>query len=182
MFLGWAAILIVPVCVWTYLIAEPLTAIDPLNWRLLFSGQFSADGYPFGRGYVGDLGWSFMTLLFTAVLLPIALRHSIIIIMNYIRNFFRFNQLPARVRAAVARLASTPVTPKDAADTTPPSNAAVSIVSDYQPLNKRPPTREILSPFASHFEALLALPGMATVKVVVRPRASHTCYSSTHNP
>ena len=170
MFLGWAAICLVPVYVWTYLVAEPLAVTDPLNWRLLFSE--SVGGYNLSRGYVGGRGTD--TVVMWLAIVPSILRHLIMTIINTLRNFVRFNQLPARVRAAVAGLASTPETPKGSTDTMP-SNAAeaVPIISDYQPLNKRLPTRKILSPFASYFEALLALPGMVTVnKVVVGPRAS----------
>ena len=189
--MGWAAVCIVPLYVWIFLVKEPLTAADPLNWRLLFSGVkieksdwFALATSGFGRRYNTGvvLGFFFLATM------PIMFRHPIVIIVNTLLNFVRFKRLPAQVRTAVASLASTPVTPKESADTMPSNTAVsaaeeeVSIVFDYQPLNKRPPTREILSPFASHFEALLALPGMATVKVVVRPRASHTCYSSTHNP
>ena len=178
--MGWAAIWIVPLWVWIYLVAQPLTTTDPLNWRLLFSG--TVDNGHFGRG-----GGGFLFYFYLVGFLPIILLQPIITIFNILRNFVRFKQLPAQVRAAVARLASASVTPKDSAGTMPsnaaaPTKEVVSIVSDYQPLNKRPPTREILSPFASHFEALLALPGMLMIKIVVGPRTSRACTSSTHNP
>ena len=71
-----------------------------------------------------------------------------------------------QLRTAVALLASTPpVAPKDPADkgagtmptnpVLPPSPVPISLTHDYQPLNKRPPSRKLLRPLASHFEALL---------------------------
>ena len=90
---------------WVFLVSEPLTVADSLNWRFLFSGTASAWFLERGFGFGSVLG---INLAYSLALIPVALKNILLIVINTLDVFVRVKRLPVQVRTAVALLASAP--------------------------------------------------------------------------
>ena len=141
-------LLIVPLALWSFVVIRPLSFLAPVTWEFLHKIVPLAAT---GRAALDVLMYFTMSIL---ICVP-----AIASIVHKFVTAYRVSTLGEKVRESVRDWASSAiVTASPLPQNTPlePPTKAVSPVNDYQPLNKREPSRNVIRPSTVYFESYFA--------------------------
>ena len=139
-----------PVCFVIYLVAEPFTLVDPVNWRFLFAvAPFSrtAGAANLMRDYINSDLFMYLAYATSVILL---FDFFITLTFQKIIVAYRMQKVHSAARHALISW----MHPSSMTNDRHPGASA----GRYQPLNQRPPSRNVILPLVTYFQDQLARP------------------------